>query len=117
MCRASLPIFFLFLLAVLIGCQNTSGFHFGAYSEAERLYEKGEYKKAIAKYQDYLKENREGNMVVITYYYMAKSYQNLGLTQEASQLYEKIVKEYPDLIWAGFSKTQLKELHSQITSR
>lgn len=98
------------LLIFLIGCQRTPTFQFGAYSEAEQFYEKGKYEKAIAKYQEYLKENREGNMAVIAYYYMAKSYQNLGLTREARQLYKRIVKEYPDLIWADFSKTQLKEL-------
>jgi len=108
--RTLLVFSLLIPLVLLAGCQRTPTFQFGAYSEAEQFYEKGKYEKAIAKYQEYLKENREGNMAAIACYYMAKSYQNLGLTEEARRLYKRIVKEYPGLIWADFSKTQLKEL-------
>ncbi len=106
----------LFLLG-LAGCQGRPlQFEFGAYSEAERFYERKEYGKAITKYQEYLHENREGNMVVIAQYYMAKSHEELGQVEEARSLYERIVKEHPALIWAEFSKSRLKEIDSRTTA-
>lgn len=104
--------FLLLSLLSLLSCRSTPAFDFGAYSEAERFYQKGQYEKAISKYQEYLRENREGNMVAIAHYYMAKSYEGLERTSEARQTYERIVREYPRLIWADFAKTRLKELGS-----
>ena len=98
-----------FLLS-LGGCRTNPSFNFGAYSEAERFYEKKEYQKAILKYEEYLRENPEGNMAVISYYYMAKSFEGLGQRKEAQAIYKKIVKDYPNLVWADFAKTRLKEL-------
>lgn len=93
------------------GCiRRSQNFYFGHYSDAERYYTKGEYEKAIEKYQAYRDENPEGNLAVIAQYYMAKSYQALGKTDEARAAYEQIKKEHPDLVWANFSETQLKEL-------
>lgn len=106
--------FFLFLrmvfLFALVGCGRFSSFNFGAYSEAEKLYEKRKYKEAIAKYGEYLTENPEGNMAVIANYYMAKSYEALGEWGKAGALYEKIVREHSDLPWANFSRERLTEL-------
>ena len=114
--KARSLIAFLFLLA-FAGCQSQPPqFQFGAYSEAERCYEKKEYAKAIAKYQEYLRENQEGNMTVIARYYMAKSHEALGQTDEARSLYEKIMKEHPKLIWAEFSKSRLQEIDSKATA-
>jgi len=93
------------------GCAHKSqNFYFGSYSEAERLYGKGEYEKAIAQYQAYREENPEGNLAVIAQYYVAKSYQALGKTDDARQNYNDIIQNHPDLVWANFSKTQLQEL-------
>ncbi len=110
-----MKIQFRFLLLLLglgwAGCQSRpQQFEFGAYSQAERHYEKKEYAKAIEKYQEYLRQNREGNMAVIATYYLAKSHEELGQQDEARALYEKITKESPSLIWAEFSQARLKEL-------
>ena len=103
----------IFSLGLLLGCHSQPSFNFGAYSEAERLFEKGKYEQAIAKYQEYLGENPDGNMAVISEYYMAKSYDALGDSAKAGELYEKVAKEHPDLVWAGFSKTRLAELKQE----
>ena len=103
----------IFSLGLFLGCHRSPSFNFGAYTEAERLYEKGKYEKALIKYQEYLRDNPEGNMAVISEYYMAKSYDALGDTGRARELYEKVVKEHPDLVWAGFSKTRLEELKQE----
>ncbi len=92
------------------GCRSTPGFDFGPYSEAERLYTKGEYEKAIAKYEEHLRENPEGNLAVISHYTIAKCYEALGRKGEARALYRKIVKGHPKLIWADFSRARLGEL-------
>jgi len=110
-----LGIFFL-LIPIFTGCRSAPSFHFGSYSEAEKFYEKGQYEKAIPKYEEYIRENPEGNMSVIASYYLAKSYEGLGETGKARQLYEKIVREQKGLIWADFSKERLEELASKPAS-
>ena len=91
--------------------QKTSEtFYFGNYSEAEALYNRGEYEKAIQKYQGYIDENPEGNLALISQYYIARSHAALGRTDEAKRLFQKIVKEHHDTVWANFSESQLKDL-------
>ncbi|MBU3759024.1 MAG: tetratricopeptide repeat protein [Candidatus Omnitrophica bacterium] len=107
-----LTLSLVFLLAAsLSGClRHQRNFYFGHYSDAERYYAKGEYEKAIEKYQAYRDENPEGNLAVIAHYYMAKSYQALGKNSEARAAYQEIKAKYPDMVWANFSETQLKDL-------
>ena len=103
------------LIAVILiaGCaHNPDQFYFGNYSEAERFYAKGQYDRAIQKYQSYIDENPEGNLAVIAAYYMGRSHQALGHIDEAKIIYESIVNNHKDLVWANFSETQLKELAS-----
>lgn len=102
------------LLLLLFGsCRSSPGFDFGAYSAAEEFYERGEYRKAIEKYEEYVRENPEGNMAAIADYYRAKSYENLGEVDKARGLYAKVVKNHPAVIWANFSKTRLEKLQSK----
>lgn len=98
---------------ILVSCAGNKGperFYFGNYSEAEEFYNKGQHEKAIEKYQAYIDENPEGNLAVISNYYMAKSHVALGNIDQAKAIYQAIVDQYPDLVWANFAKTQLKEL-------
>lgn len=108
---------FLSLALLLSSCVSSpERYYFGSYSEAERFYNKGEYAKAIDKYKEYLEESPEGNLAVIAQYYMAKSQDGLGNTDEAKKIYQGIVDEHSDLVWADFSKTQLKEISSRAQS-
>jgi outer membrane protein assembly factor BamD (BamD/ComL family) len=111
-------IFLLLLTSlVLTSCARWKGgperFYFGPYSEAEQFYNKGEYEKAIEKYQAYIQENPEGNLAVISQYYIAKSQSALGRNDEAKNNYNEIIQKYPNLVWAKFAETQLKELDGQ----
>ncbi len=110
---------FLFLLAfclLAVSCaHNTETFYFGDYSQAEQLYNKGRYEKAIQKYQAYMDENPEGNLSVISQYYMAKSHAALGHLDEARKMYQDIISQHKDLVWANFSETQLKTLENPST--
>jgi TolA-binding protein len=104
-----------FAIAVLLfsSCaRHSRNFYFGNYSEAEKLYNKGDYQKAVEKYQAYIDENPEGNLALIAEYYIAKSQQALGNADEAKKRYEKIIAEHPDAVWANFSKTKLREIQS-----
>ncbi|OGW80277.1 MAG: hypothetical protein A2Z83_02585 [Omnitrophica bacterium GWA2_52_8] len=106
----------LLLLPVLLlsACaRNPESFYFGNYSEAEKLYNKGNYDKAIEKYQAYIDENPEGNLAIISKYYIAKSYVATGKNENAKKIFQEIVDKYPDLVWANFSQTQLNELKTQ----
>jgi TolA-binding protein len=96
--------------------QSPDNFYFGAYSEAEALYNQKQYERAIQKYQAYIDENPEGNLAVISRYYMGKSHAALGHTEEAKSIFQKIVTEHPNLVWANFSDTQLKELQKASSS-
>ena len=98
---------------VLAACGRSKGpehFYFGHYSEAEKHYNKGEYEEAIGKYQAYIDENPEGNLAVISQYYIAKSHAALGHKDEARGIYQDITQQYPDLVWAKFAERQLNEL-------
>lgn len=107
----ALSLLLVFLLAACAGCKSgPPGFDFGAYSEAERLYEEKKYPEAIAKYEEYLREKPGGNMAVIASYYKAKCHEELGQTGEARKLYDEIVHKHPGLVWADFSKARLVEL-------
>lgn len=108
--KSYLKWIFVVLILAGTGCRSSASFNFGAYSEAENFYEKGEYAKAAAKYEEYLRENPAGNMAVISRYYMAKSYEGMGQTDRAREVYNKIIKDSPDLIWAKFAKERLEEL-------
>ena len=104
-------LLFLGLALLVVSCaRGPENFYFGDYSEAERLFNEGKYGKAIQKYQTYIDENPEGNLAVISQYYIARSHAALGHTEEAKSLYRDIVDHYPTLVWANFSATQLKEL-------
>lgn len=94
----------------IAGCQNRPSFQFGAYSQAEKFYEKGKYEKAIAKYEEYIRENPRGNMAAIAYYDMAKCYEALKRYERAREIYQKITQEYSGLVWVDFAKARLKEL-------
>ncbi len=111
----------LLILVAAIGfscarAEKPESFYFGSYSEAEQLYNRKDYERAIQKYQAYIDENPEGNLSVISQYYIGKSYSALGRTEEAQAIFQKITKDHPDLIWANFSETQLKEMQSQSSS-
>lgn len=112
--RKNLSILLILLAVFVSACatKNPEAFYFGSYSEAEYLYGKGEYEKAIQKYQEYVDENPEGNMAVISQYYIAKSRVELGQVDQAKMIFNNIIQNHPDVVWANFSETQLAELDS-----
>ncbi len=104
-------IFWVIGVLLLSGCaHNPESFYFGDYSEAEKLYNRGAFKEAIEKYDAYLKDHPEGNLAVIAQYYIAKCHVELKEPDLAKPIFEKIVKEHPDVVWAKFSETQLQEM-------
>lgn len=99
------------IACTVLGClHNPERFYFGDYSQAELFYSKGEYERAIQKYQAFMDTNPEGNMAVIAMYYMARSYQYLDRNDEAKTIYEAIIKNHRESVWANFSESHLKEL-------
>ena len=100
------------LLGVMLAsCASSAPKHsFGPYSEAETFYKKGNYSKAIEKYQEYLAVNPQGNLAAIARYYIAKSYIASGDTPKARENFEQAVKGYPGTSWAEFAKEQLEML-------
>lgn len=100
-----------FLGAMLASCASGPLKHsFGPYSEAETFYRKGNYPKAIEKYQEYLTVNPQGNLAAIAEYYAAKSYAASGDTAKACEGFERVVAKYPQTSWAEFSKDRLEML-------
>lgn len=89
---------------------RSDSFYFGSFSDAEQYFNKGEYEKAIGKYQEYVSENPKGNLSIISRYYVGKSFLALGEKDKARESFEEIVRDYPDQVWANFSKTQLDEI-------
>jgi TolA-binding protein len=98
---------------MLTSCAFRSSKHaFGPYSEAEDFYKKGDYPKAIEKYQEYLVGHPQGNMAAIAEYYIAKSHLASGDVVKARESFEQVVKLYPQTSWADFSKEQLENLQN-----
>jgi len=92
-------------------CASSSSKHcFGPYSEAETFYGKGNYSKAIGKYQEYLSKNPQGGLAATAEYYIAKSYAASGDAAQARKTFERVVVQYPQTSWAEFSKEQLETL-------
>ena len=85
---------------------------FGPYSDAEAFYKKGDYSKAVEKYQEYLAANPQGNLAAIAEYYIAKSYIASGDTAKAREGFERVARKFPGTSWAEFAKEQLAALHS-----
>jgi len=83
---------------------------FGPYSSAEGYYGKGNYPKAIEKYQEYLAGNPQGNMAAIAEYYIGKSYAASGDMVKARESFDRVIAGFPETSWADFSKEQLKNL-------
>jgi TolA-binding protein len=98
------------LLGLMLGsCAfRSSKSSFGPYSEAEAFYKKGNYPKAIEKYQEYMTVNPQGNLAAIAEYYVAKSYAASGDTAKARAGYEQVAKKFPGSSWAAFAKEQLE---------
>ena len=93
---------------MLASCaSHSSKRSFGPYSDAENLYKKGNYFKAIEKYQEYLASYPQGNMAAVAEYYVAKSYAVSGDTAKARESFERVVTRYPGTSWAAFSAEQL----------
>jgi TolA-binding protein len=99
------------LLGVMLAsCASHSHFSknsFGPYSEAETFYKKGNFPKAIEKYQEYLAGHPQGNMAAIAEYYIAKSYAASGDKAKAREIFEQVMKKFPGTSWADFAKDQL----------
>lgn len=114
-----LRYFFFFCLLVfgISSCayEHPENSYFGNYSEAEQLYRRGQYEKAIQRYQAYIDENPEGNLAVISLYYIGKSRRALGQIAEAKSIFQKIMHDNPDLVWANLSETQVKEIEAAPT--
>ena len=108
---------FLVLLAnfiLLSGClHRPQVFYFGDYSEAEALYHHGEYERSIQKYQAYIDENPEGHLAVISQYYIGRSHAALGHTEAAKEIFQDIIRDHPNVVWANFADTQLKEIEAK----
>ncbi len=106
----------LFAVWALLGVMFAScAFHspkysFGPYSEAENFYKKGNYPKAIEKYQEYLASAPRGNMAAIAEYYIAKSHLASGDTAKAREGFDRVVTQFPGTSWADFAKEQLETL-------
>ena len=81
---------------------------FGPYSAAETFYKKGNYPKAIEKYQEYLGGYPQGNLAAIAEYYIAKSYAASGDTPKARESFKRVTEKFPGTSWAEFAKEQLK---------
>ncbi len=86
---------------------------FGSYSDAEKFYAEGKYDKAIGSYQKYIDEQPDGNLAIISKYYIAKSHAALKQNNIAKSEFEAIINKYPDLIWAELSKEQVKNLATE----
>jgi TolA-binding protein len=112
-------IFAAFLVTGFLGisCASQPGINsFGPYSAAETYYNKGNYPKAIEKYQEYLAKDPQGSLAAIAKYYTAKSYLVLGNTGKARENFEQVVKQFPGTSWADFSKDQLELLNGSAKS-
>ena len=90
-----------------MACASQSLNSFGPYSAAEAYYGKGNYPKAIEKYQEYLTANPQASLAPIAEYYVGKSYAASGDKVKAIETFKRVSSQYPKTSWAEFAKDQL----------
>jgi outer membrane protein assembly factor BamD (BamD/ComL family) len=106
----------LFAAGALLGVMAAScashapRYSFGPYSDAETFYKKGNYPKAIEKYQEYLTTHPQGNLAATAEYYIAKSYAASGNKDKAREIFKQVLEKFPGTSWAEFSQEQLQML-------
>lgn len=81
-----------------------------SYKEAEALFEKKEWTKAILAYQKYREQNPKGRNFPDATYKIAVSFQELGKKEEAKAFYEEVVKDFPKSNAARKSQFRLRSL-------
>ena len=101
-----------------ISCASqTPASSFGPYSAAETYYAKGNYPKAVEKYQEYLSGNPQGVFAATSEYYIGKSQLLSGDASKARESFERVVTQYPQTSWADFAKEQLDALKAPAKSK
>lgn len=82
----------------------------GLFEQAEELFSKKEFKKAILDYQKFRDSKPKDKRVVTAIYKMGVCFQELGLKDEAKTFYQEVVSKYPSSVEAQKCKIRLKKL-------
>lgn len=71
------------------------------YGVAMTYYREHDYTQAVVPLVKMLKEYPESELVPQALYYLANSFKNLGVTQEAARYAEQLLRRYPQSVWAA----------------
>ncbi|MCK6599486.1 MAG: tetratricopeptide repeat protein [Bdellovibrionaceae bacterium] len=80
------------------------------YQQADELFKKSEWKKAIISFQKYRDENPKGKFFLESTYKMAVSFQELGMKEEAAAFFKEVITTSSNSVEAKKAKQRLKSL-------
>jgi len=87
------------------------------FTEGYQAYLKGDTEKAIAAFNGLLKQYPNGKVNDLALYWLGKSYQKAGRTQEAGAAFRELKAKYPQSSMAGHASRQLAPLEKALAEK
>lgn len=82
------------------------------YKEAERAFKSGDFELAKKNYEDFTTRFSDDVLTKIAYYYLGRSYEELGGKDDAREIYRKVIDLYPDDFWAESAMQRIQILNN-----
>jgi tetratricopeptide (TPR) repeat protein len=81
-----------------------------SWSEAQKLFDQKEYRKAILSYQAYREQNPKGTKLGEATYKIGLSFENLNMHEEAKSFYLEVTDKFSKTPEAAKAKVRLKKI-------
>jgi TolA-binding protein len=85
-----------------------------AFKRGEIYYSNRSYEKAKNSYKSFLNNYRNSKLIPDAYFWIGKSAQNLGQSEEAVYNYNRVLENYPKTIIASSAAIELSAIYNQM---
>jgi TolA-binding protein len=80
-----------------------------AYFVAVSYFKEGRFQDTIGEFETFIDAYAGSDLVPEAYYHIALSYTNLQEPVKAREVFEGVIRDFPESRWAGYSKERLRE--------
>jgi TolA-binding protein len=80
-----------------------------AYFIAVSYFKEGRFRDTIGEFETFVNAYAGSDLVPEAYYHVALSHSNLQEPAMAREVFEGVIRDFPDSRWAGYSKERLRE--------